>query len=1314
MSTAAGEKPPRRTRRSVKEALAEAATEEVKPRRGGRRRRADAESEELKGQQRASASYKLKGRSSAVTVASVDDVTGTLSGSDRRGGWRRGSGDAVTKRSRSPSPPSQSSGNSSTTTTAAAATPLFTVPAVIVTAVDGTGGGCATPLSPGALTALASGAATNAATTMGTYGGSGAGGGTAGTRAHQAHSTAAAAPLEDPSARPMRPRYVWNGGDRYQQHSLPSAASSSPANDVQLGGRGVRTIFSEAWATLSSCLSSTTERQGASSTASVSPTMVDPSHTTSASQLYMQAQRIVSSWRAEQHRTPSMLLSHPYSPLLMPGLRVYQHPLPLLASTPASLAAPADANAATPSTDRLSAVKAEADDEESGAGSRHRRHHRCGAAPHTTSVAAAGPGAECGSSRVYCYPNQTLIVPVVVGGCVQLVNPESKDKSHQWTVYVRGLWNGHPEEVAGANVRPPSSSHASVFSASTASPDDYLSDFIDKVVFVLDESFVPCVRTVSSAPFELTEVGWGEFIVSMHVYLKVPVHTSASRRAQGQLLEYYCGFNGRTAMQTCDGRGTKPHDPVSTYVTGGVRGPRHLWNALTTPPPSTSGTVPPTPALSLHELRHECHYDSLLDINSNSGARATYYRGPYLPVHLVTCDATSSSASSQPSSSSSDSDADGGGGSDGARGRSGSEVSICGGSPTDSAHALSFPTKSEMSGDGSFSSSRSGSVTPSPAPAPQHHASLSSQQHEARMGGSNTAHTSSGCIADGQPLAGIAAGVADASSPHARPPPLPVPTVGRGTGRRPRGFGASRARSGTPRSPANAGAPGAAGGGGVHRTFTEVHVGHGGNVVVLQHLLRFSHRPRYAAAIPPARDPRTQGVHPELLGYTMVAEPVVTEQYDELVIPLEPFAAVAGRGRSQASRRRQTTQRKGGEASPKKPDTASAEAKLHHLMAASSSLEGHLRATLRRQLSLMCGDSPSQSFHALPPLSNSEAQALGHPGGISCWPHVLDYGNGIERDTSYTAAYLASIATSAEMEGWLSQALGARRAALFGSPAAPCAWVTTADDAEEPQPQPQRDGEAAGGCKAEGEGCDGVANRLPGRVAIPSLIPNPTTTGTWLTALEYDMASALLRLAAGASVVTAHDVFFHVVLPRADDIGAAVWCNLHEGTHAALTRASAVGAFPSDATGAAALKAEPAFGCTSEVQQEAKKGADVRMEQAYADEERDGNEMLSVSSATALSRGYPLCSLRPSDTGIAALRNVLCANKGSGSASATHHPSQEALMASLLRDGQSRGSFGHDSDVAQLMTWKAALEDAIDTMRVEAARRQATAVMEDL
>ncbi|RNF25120.1 putative protein AF-9 [Trypanosoma conorhini] len=84
------------------------------------------------------------------------------------------------------------------------------------------------------------------------------------------------------------------------------------------------------------------------------------------------------------------------------------------------------------------------------------------------------------------------VLPVVVGGVVRLINIESRDKSHQWTVYIRGLFN----------------------------ETEYLAQCIESVRFILDPSFTPSERVVRTAPFELTEVGWGEFVVKMQVQLR--------------------------------------------------------------------------------------------------------------------------------------------------------------------------------------------------------------------------------------------------------------------------------------------------------------------------------------------------------------------------------------------------------------------------------------------------------------------------------------------------------------------------------------------------------------------------------------------------------------------------------------------------------------------------------------------------------------------------------------------------------------------------------------------------------------------------
>ncbi|RNF02779.1 putative protein AF-9 [Trypanosoma rangeli] len=87
---------------------------------------------------------------------------------------------------------------------------------------------------------------------------------------------------------------------------------------------------------------------------------------------------------------------------------------------------------------------------------------------------------------------QEAVLPIIVGGVVRLINIESRDRSHQWTVYIRGLFN----------------------------ETEYLAQCIESVRFILDPSFAPSERVVRTAPFELTEVGWGEFVVKMQVQLR--------------------------------------------------------------------------------------------------------------------------------------------------------------------------------------------------------------------------------------------------------------------------------------------------------------------------------------------------------------------------------------------------------------------------------------------------------------------------------------------------------------------------------------------------------------------------------------------------------------------------------------------------------------------------------------------------------------------------------------------------------------------------------------------------------------------------
>ena len=62
-------------------------------------------------------------------------------------------------------------------------------------------------------------------------------------------------------------------------------------------------------------------------------------------------------------------------------------------------------------------------------------------------------------------------------------------KSHEWTVYVRA-----------------------------ANPDEDPSLYIKKVVFHLHPTLQPPSRTLDTAPFEVTEQGWGEFEISVQIF----------------------------------------------------------------------------------------------------------------------------------------------------------------------------------------------------------------------------------------------------------------------------------------------------------------------------------------------------------------------------------------------------------------------------------------------------------------------------------------------------------------------------------------------------------------------------------------------------------------------------------------------------------------------------------------------------------------------------------------------------------------------------------------------------------------------------
>lgn len=84
---------------------------------------------------------------------------------------------------------------------------------------------------------------------------------------------------------------------------------------------------------------------------------------------------------------------------------------------------------------------------------------------------------------------RTITVPVITGTCAFYLGKKASEyQSHKWTVYMR-----------------------------SPSGED-LQHVLKKVTFVLHESFTNPKRDIEFPPYELTEVGWGEFdiIVTLH------------------------------------------------------------------------------------------------------------------------------------------------------------------------------------------------------------------------------------------------------------------------------------------------------------------------------------------------------------------------------------------------------------------------------------------------------------------------------------------------------------------------------------------------------------------------------------------------------------------------------------------------------------------------------------------------------------------------------------------------------------------------------------------------------------------------------
>ena len=86
--------------------------------------------------------------------------------------------------------------------------------------------------------------------------------------------------------------------------------------------------------------------------------------------------------------------------------------------------------------------------------------------------------------------NQIIVKPFIYGSVAINLGKKSKEEAtHKWCVYVRGINN------------------------------ENISNFIKSVKFTLHDTFPNNVRTINKWPFELYEMGWGEFDIKIQIQL---------------------------------------------------------------------------------------------------------------------------------------------------------------------------------------------------------------------------------------------------------------------------------------------------------------------------------------------------------------------------------------------------------------------------------------------------------------------------------------------------------------------------------------------------------------------------------------------------------------------------------------------------------------------------------------------------------------------------------------------------------------------------------------------------------------------------
>ena len=103
----------------------------------------------------------------------------------------------------------------------------------------------------------------------------------------------------------------------------------------------------------------------------------------------------------------------------------------------------------------------------------------------------------------------------MLGSCAFPLGKKATDaETHKWTVYVRGATpkktptSTTPSTPSAASA---AAAHSATDLAAIAAAGEDISDVVSKVVFNLHPTFHNPTREVSEPPFELSEMGWGEF-----------------------------------------------------------------------------------------------------------------------------------------------------------------------------------------------------------------------------------------------------------------------------------------------------------------------------------------------------------------------------------------------------------------------------------------------------------------------------------------------------------------------------------------------------------------------------------------------------------------------------------------------------------------------------------------------------------------------------------------------------------------------------------------------------------------------------------